>query len=111
MKLLVKIKIMTQDFYHMSTAECAVQVSDSCVGSKREDGQAKGGVGVPEKANRQPAPPGGSAVTWPPGQGFLTWIPRILNETPTAMGPSWPSSGLDSLFQCRRRGFDPWLGS
>ena len=110
MKLLVKTKIMTQDFYHMSTAECAVQVSDSALGAKgRTDKQSVGG-GV-EKANRQPAPPGGSAVTWPPGQGFLIWIPRILNETPTAMGLSWPASGLDSLFQCRRRGFDPWLGN
>lgn len=46
MKLLVKTKIMTQDFYHMSTAECAVQVSDSALGAKgRTDKQSVGGGG------------------------------------------------------------------
>ena len=74
---------------------------------------AKGRTGK-RRARRRPTgscAPGVSAVTWPPGQGLLTWVPRTFNEVSTAMGLSWPSSGLDSLFQCRGQGFDPWLGS
>ena len=58
MKLLVKTKIMTQDFYHMSTAECAVQVSDSALGAKgRTDKQRVGGVGVGGKGQQAAGAP------------------------------------------------------
>lgn len=55
MKLLVKTKIMTQDFYHMSTAECAVQVSDSALGAKgRTDKQSVGGGWKRPTGSRRP---------------------------------------------------------
>ena len=48
-----------------------------------------------------------------PGLLFLypPLFAQLVHSLNFRLGLSWWSSGKESAFQCRERGFDPWLGN